>query len=102
MEQELNQLVQAILIASDPTSGGLHQQALEYLSTIQQNSSNTWRLALSLFLETGQDGARKYPPQARFYALRVLDDFLDNRYAVPFAAVFVYLCGPLTLICGQI
>ncbi|KAL4252303.1 Exportin-T [Abortiporus biennis] len=80
MEQDLSQLVQAILIASDPTSGTLHQPALEYLSTIQQNSSNTWRLALALFVETGPDGARKYPIQARFFALRVLDDFLDNRY----------------------
>lgn len=87
MEQEQNQLVQAILIASDPTSGGLHQQALEYLNSIQQNSTNTWRLALSLFVETGPDGARKHPPQARFYALRVLDDFLDNRCAAPFQMV---------------
>lgn len=79
MEQELNQLVQAILIAADPTSGSLHQQALEYLATVQQNSQNTWRSALSLFVERGPDGSRKYPPQARFFALRVLDEFLDNR-----------------------
>lgn len=84
MEQELNQLVQAILIASDPSSGALHQQALEYLSSFQQNSANTWRPALSLFVETGSDGARKHPPQARFFALRVLDDFLDNRCAANF------------------
>ena len=41
MEQELNQLVQAILIASDPSQGPLHNQALEYLSTVQQNSEAT-------------------------------------------------------------
>ncbi|KAI0342761.1 ARM repeat-containing protein [Trametopsis cervina] len=77
---DLNQLVQAILIAADPTQGALHNQALEYLSTIQQNSSETWRVALALFVETGPDGSRKYPPQARFFALRVLEDFLDNRF----------------------
>ena len=79
MEQELNQLVQAILIASDPTSGNLHQQALEYLTSVQQNSQNTWRLALSLFVDCSPDGSRKYLPQVRFFALRVLDEFFDNR-----------------------
>ncbi|TCD61869.1 pre-tRNA nuclear export protein [Steccherinum ochraceum] len=79
MDQDLNQLVQAILIAADPTSGNLHQQALEYLASIQQNATNTWRLALSLFVDQGPDGSRKYPPQARFFALRVLDEFFDNR-----------------------
>ncbi|OBZ72293.1 Exportin-T [Grifola frondosa] len=79
MEQDLNQFVQAILIASDPSQNTLHQQALEYLSAIQQNAS-TWRLALAVFVETGPNGARKHPPQVRFYALRVLDDFLDNRF----------------------
>ncbi|PCH42166.1 ARM repeat-containing protein [Wolfiporia cocos MD-104 SS10] len=80
MEQDMNQLVQAIAIASDPTQGPLHQQALEYLSTIQQNAASTWRLALALFVETGPNGARKYPAQVRFFALRVLDEYLDNRF----------------------
>ncbi|KAF9818874.1 hypothetical protein IEO21_02530 [Rhodonia placenta] len=80
MEQDLNQLVQAISIASDPTRGTLHQQALEYLSTVQQNVANTWRLALALFIEAGPNGGRKHPSQARFFALRILDEFLENRY----------------------
>lgn len=79
MEQELNQIVQAIAIASDPSQLALHQQALEYLSTIQQNAETTWRWAVAIFVEGGSEGeARKYPPQARFWALRLLDDFLDN------------------------
>lgn len=78
MEQDLNQFVQAILIASDPTQSSLHQQALQYLSAIQQNSS-AWRLALAVFVEPGPSGGRKHPPQVRFFALRVLDEFLDNR-----------------------
>ncbi|KAI0359842.1 ARM repeat-containing protein [Trametes cingulata] len=79
MEQDLNQFVQAILIASDPTQSSLHQQALEYLSAVQQNSS-AWRLALAVFVEPGPSGGRKHPPQVRFFALRVLDEFLDNRF----------------------
>ncbi len=78
MEQDLNQFVQAILIASDPAQSSLHHQALEYLSAIQQNSS-AWRLALAVFVESGPNGARKHPPQVRFFALRVLDEFFDNR-----------------------
>ncbi|KAJ6505980.1 armadillo-type protein [Mycena vulgaris] len=80
MEQELDQVVQAITIASDPAQAALHQQALNYLGNIQQNAENTWRLALPLFVDTTADGARKYPPQVRFFALRVLDDFFDNRF----------------------
>jgi exportin-T len=79
MEQELDQVVHAIVIASDPSQLSLHQQALAYLSTIQQNANNMWRLALSLFVDLTHEGARKYPPQARFFALRILEDFFDNR-----------------------
>ena len=79
MEQDLNQFVQAILIASDPSQSSLHQQALDYLSAIQQQNPSTWRLAAAVFVESSQDGGRKHPPQVRFFALRVLDEFLDNR-----------------------
>ncbi|KZT72996.1 ARM repeat-containing protein [Daedalea quercina L-15889] len=80
MEQELNQVIQAIAVASDPAQLALHQQALQYLSTIQQNAENTWRLALAIFVDTNLNGSRKHPTQARFFALRVLDEFLDNRF----------------------
>ncbi len=79
MEQQADQVVRAILIASDPTQGGLHQQALEYLSNIQQNAGETWSLALNLFVDTTPTGERKHPTEARFFALRVLDDFLEAR-----------------------
>jgi exportin-T len=77
MEEDV---VQAILIASNPLQGSLHQQALEYLSNIQQHANDTWRLALALYVDVTPDGNRKYPPQARFFALRVLDEFFDSRY----------------------
>ena len=79
MEREIDQLVQAISIASDPSQISLHQQALAYLSTIQENTNETWRLALHLFVDQNPNGSRKYPSQARFFGLRVLDELLDNR-----------------------
>jgi exportin-T len=75
-----DELVRAILIASDPSQGSLHHQALEYLANIQQNATETWPLALALFMDVAPNGVRKHPPQARFFGLRVLDEFFDNRY----------------------
>ena len=80
MDPELDQITQAILIASDPSQTSLHAQALEYLSSVQQNTQVTWRWGLALFVEPGAEGGeRKYPSQVRFFGLRVLEDFLDNR-----------------------
>jgi exportin-T len=79
MEQQIEQVVRAISIAFDQTQILLHQEALAYLSTIQANANETWRLALKIFVDQNPDGSRKYPSQARFFSLRVLDDFLDNR-----------------------
>ncbi|TEB33368.1 KapM protein [Coprinellus micaceus] len=80
MEQQIEQVVQAIAIASDPSQTALYQQALGYIQNIQQNANETWRLALHIFVDSNGDGRRKYPTQARFWALRVLDDFLDGRF----------------------
>jgi exportin-T len=79
MDQQVDQVVRAILIASDPTQGSLHQQALEYLSNIQKTSGETWGLALNLFVDATPTGERKHPIEVRFFALRVLDDFLETR-----------------------
>ena len=79
MQQDFGQVVQAIEIASDPSQVSLHQEALAYLSTIQQNANSTWSLALTLFVDQAPEGGRKHPTQARFFALRVLDEFFDNR-----------------------
>lgn len=81
MEQEVDRFIQAILIACDPSQVALHQQALEYLSHVQQNAHESWRLALKVFVDIDPSGqGRKYHPQARFTALRVLDEFFDNRF----------------------
>lgn len=79
MEQQIEQVIRAISIAFDQTQIALHQEALAYLSTIQTNANETWRLALEILIDQNPDGSRKYPSQARFFALRVLDEFLDNR-----------------------
>ncbi|SJL09633.1 probable Exportin-T [Armillaria ostoyae] len=80
MEQEIDRVVQAITVASDPAQTPLHPEALAYLSTIEQNATETWRIVLSLFVDATSEGVRKYPPQARFFALRVLDAFLESRF----------------------
>lgn len=84
MDQEIQRIVQAVLVASNPIQQdkSIQSQAVNYLSQILQNSQldDVWNLALKLFVDT-DDGAshRKYDPQTRLFALRILDDFLDNR-----------------------
>lgn len=80
MDNEVTRVVQAVYIAADPSQDrALHAQALEYLATVQRNASETWRLALALFVESESEGTRKHPPQVRLWALRVIEDFLDDR-----------------------
>ncbi|KAG6331220.1 hypothetical protein ID866_7869 [Astraeus odoratus] len=81
MDQEIDRFVQAILVACDPSQNALHHQALEYLSHVQQNAHESWRLALKVFVDVDPGThARRYHPQARFTALRMLDEFFDNRF----------------------
>jgi exportin-T len=82
MDTEIEKIVQAITIASDPTQNALHQQALQYLTVVQQNPDSAWRIALSLFVDVTPEGVRKHSAQVRFYALRIFDDFFDNRYGM--------------------
>ncbi|TFK28112.1 KapM protein [Coprinopsis marcescibilis] len=80
MDQEIERVVQAIAIASDPRQTGLYQEALNYIQSIQENANETWRLALEIFVAANGDQGRKYPPQARFWALRVLEEFLEDKF----------------------
>ncbi|KIJ50979.1 hypothetical protein M422DRAFT_27087 [Sphaerobolus stellatus SS14] len=80
MDDEVNRVVQAVYIAADPSQPRqLQEQALEYLANVQRNAPETWRLALTLFVETGPQGGRRHPPQVRLWSLRVVEEFLDNR-----------------------
>ena len=91
MENEVNQVVQAIMIASDPSQSAVHSQALSFLSSVQENSKETWRLGLTLFVDCDAEGRRKYHPQARFFGLRILEEFLDSNYEPLDAESFVTL-----------
>lgn len=79
MEQDISQVVRAITVASDPSQVVLHQEALTFLSSVQQNAQTNWRVGLTLFLDINPDGTRKYTNDARFYALRIVDEFLEGR-----------------------
>lgn len=79
MEEEIHRFVEAIGIASEPSQSHLHQQAFEYLSNLRQNANETWRLALTAFTGMTSEG-HKYPESVRFYSLRLLDEFFDNRF----------------------
>lgn len=75
------QIAQAVAIASDPAQAALHHDALQFIAGVQQNASETWRLALPIFVDRDEQGRKRHTPQTRFFALRVLDEFLDNRSA---------------------
>lgn len=93
MKQETEQFVRAIVIAADPSQGALHKQAIEYLQTIQANVKETWQLALNVFVAQGPDGTRRHPVEARFFALKVLDEFLDNKCVLACASLGVCFVG---------
>ena len=80
MAQEVDQVVQAIVVASDPSQAALHQQALQFLSSIEANPSSAWKLGVDLFVDSNPDGTRRHPVQARFFGLRLLERFLDDRF----------------------
>ncbi|KAH8118024.1 ARM repeat-containing protein [Phellopilus nigrolimitatus] len=80
MEQEVDQIAQAIIVASDPAQASLHQQALHFVQSYLKNSAESWKIGLALFVDTNPDGTRKHQVQVRFYGLRILEEFLDNRF----------------------
>ncbi len=80
MDHQVEQLVQATIIASDARQANLHQEALQFISTVQADRLNAWKLGLAVFTTANTDGTRKYPPQARFFGLRLLESFLDDRF----------------------
>ena len=80
MEQQLDQLVQAINIASDARQANLHQDALRFISTFENDHVNGWRAGLNLFTMADSNGTRKHAPQVRFFGLRLLESFLEAKY----------------------
>lgn len=80
MDETVNQIAQAIAVASDVSQVQLHPQALQFIQETIKNSSEPWRLGLALFVDSNRDGSRKHPVQVRFYGLRVLEEYLDSRF----------------------
>ncbi|XP_006459374.1 hypothetical protein AGABI2DRAFT_201553 [Agaricus bisporus var. bisporus H97] len=76
----LDQIAHAIAVAADPAQATLHPHALQFIADFQHNAHHTWHLALPLFVARNADASKSYSPQTRFFALRVLDEFLDNRF----------------------
>jgi exportin-T len=84
MENEIANVIQAVSIASNPTQQdkSLQSQAVNYLAQVQQSAQGdeVWKLALKIFVETNNSATeRKFDPQTRLFALRLLDSFLDSR-----------------------
>jgi exportin-T len=83
MDSEIARLVQAIAVAINPTQDkALQTQALEFIHQVQQNAQNhqVWSMALKLFTDSESGSSmRKYDSQTRLFALRILEEFLDNK-----------------------
>jgi exportin-T len=79
MSTEQN-ILSAIAIASDPAQDRtLQNEAVEFLNTVRAGATETWPIALKLFV--GEDAATraKQSVHVRLFALQVLDELLDNR-----------------------
>lgn len=76
----MDQLLSAISIVSNPAlNRELQPQAIQFLNSVRQNPSESWQLALKLFIDTKPDGSRANDPQVRLFALQILDDFFDGQ-----------------------
>ncbi|CAE6461768.1 unnamed protein product [Rhizoctonia solani] len=79
MSTEQN-ILSAISIASDPAQDrALQHEAVEFLNTVRAGATETWPIALKLFVGDDSASRAKQNVQIRLFALQVLDELLDNR-----------------------
>ncbi|CAE6379710.1 unnamed protein product [Rhizoctonia solani] len=79
MSTEQN-ILSAIAIASDPGQDrGLQSEAVEFLNTVRVGATETWPIALKLFVGDDSTSRAKQNVHVRLFALQVLDELLDNR-----------------------
>ncbi|KAG8712895.1 pre-tRNA nuclear export protein [Ceratobasidium sp. 395] len=79
MSTEQN-ILSAIAIASDPAQDRtLQNEAVEYLNTVRAGATETWPVALGLFVGENTEQRAKQSVHVRLFALQVLDELLDNR-----------------------
>ncbi|KAJ1570901.1 hypothetical protein NDA11_005398 [Ustilago hordei] len=88
------QLIQAVQIASNPQANAppeVTSQALQFLEHLKTITHQSWSLGWSVWsARNAEDNAPKYSPNARMFALMLVDDFLGNRISMssdPAAAV---------------
>jgi exportin-T len=79
MSTEQN-ILNAIAVASDPSQDrALQNEAVEYLNTVRAGATETWPMALRLFVGEDREQRAKQSVHVRLFALQVLDELLDNR-----------------------
>ncbi|KAG9091743.1 pre-tRNA nuclear export protein [Ceratobasidium sp. UAMH 11750] len=79
MSTEQN-ILSAIAIASDPAQDRtLQNEAVEFLNTVRAGATETWPVALRLFVGEDAGQRAKQSVHVRLFALQVLDELLDNR-----------------------
>ncbi|CAE6425668.1 unnamed protein product [Rhizoctonia solani] len=79
MSTEQN-ILDAISIASNPGQDrGLQNEAIEFLNTVRGGATETWPIALKLFVGDDLASRAKQNVHVRLFALQVLDELLDNR-----------------------
>ncbi|SPC63936.1 related to tRNA Exportin [Ustilago sp. UG-2017b] len=88
------QLIQAVQIASNPQANArpeVTSQALQFLEHLKTTTHQSWSVGWSVWsARNAEDNGPKYSPNARMFALMLVDDFLGNRISMssdPAAAV---------------
>lgn len=71
---DIAQLQQAVQLAITAPDQGLHQQALEYCTSVTQ-SSEGWKVALQIL---GEDPPVEILPETSFFAYQVLEGFIGS------------------------
>ncbi|PVG04220.1 ARM repeat-containing protein [Serendipita vermifera] len=80
MSSPEEQILQAIAVANDHNrtqDRSVYEQAIHFLNQVRLKADQTWRVALSLFLATNEQGTRRYETEVRLYALTVINSFLE-------------------------
>lgn len=82
MSQLKAQVSEAVKAALSP--GPSQAEAYKFLEHVKTECTQTWQSCLEIFLEGSQNASTgyvdySYAPEARMFALQVVDDVLSNR-----------------------
>jgi exportin-T len=82
MSSPEEQILQAIAVANDyehSADRAVYEQAINFLNEVRVKADQTWRVALTMFLATNEQGTRKYELEVRLYALSIITAYLDMK-----------------------